>query len=80
MALCSVMTMAGLFNRSSPAALQFSVSKARQHAGAFKVLLEQIRTIIQMEVFVDWETLFIYLANPKQRAPSTEDWLETIRE
>ncbi len=47
--------------------------KARQHAGAFNVLFERIRNLIQTGVFTDWETLFTYVANPGQRAPLTQD-------
>jgi len=53
--------------------------QARQHAGAFKVLFEHIRTLIRMGVFVDWETLFIYIANPGQRAPPTQDWVFQLK-
>ncbi|VAW90126.1 hypothetical protein MNBD_GAMMA18-594 [hydrothermal vent metagenome] len=53
--------------------------KARQHAGAFKVLFERIRNLIQTGVFVDWETLFTYIANPEQRAPPSQDWVFQLK-
>ncbi len=49
--------------------------KARQHTGPFKVLLERIRNMIQLGVLTDWKTLFMSIANPEQRAPSTQDWV-----
>ncbi|NOZ54657.1 MAG: hypothetical protein GXP08_16235 [Gammaproteobacteria bacterium] len=53
--------------------------KIRQHAGAFKVLFERIRNLIQTGVFADWETLFIYIANPGKRAPPTQDWVFQLK-
>jgi len=74
--LCSVMTMLMMLAFLIDQVQQLchaAYQKARQHAGAFKVLFEHIRVIIRMGVFVDWETLFTYIANPAQRAPPTQD-------
>jgi len=53
--------------------------KARQHAGAFKVLFERVGALIHLGVFVDWETLFIYIAHPAQRAPPTQGWMFQLK-
>ncbi len=80
--LCSVMTMLMLLAFLIDQVQQLcspAYQKTRQHAGAFKVLFERIRTLIQIGVFVDWETLFIYIANPEQRAPPTQDGLFQLK-
>ena len=80
--LCSVMTMLMMLAFLIDQVQQLCSSayqKARQHAGAFKVLFERIRNLIQTGVFVDWETLFTYIANPKQRAPPNQDWVFQLK-
>lgn len=75
--LCSVMTMLMMLAFLIDQVQQRCSSayqEARKHAGAFKVLFERMRTLIHMGVFIDWETLFIYIANPGQRAPPLKDW------
>ncbi len=80
--LCSVMTMLMMLAFLIDQVQQLcsaAYQQARQHAGAFKVLFEHIRILIRMGVFVDWETLFIYIANPGQRAPPTQDWVFQLK-
>ncbi len=80
--LCSVMTMLMMLAFLIDQVQQLcspSYQKARQHAGAFKVLFERIRTLIQVGVFVDWATLFTYIANPDQRAPPTKEWVFQLK-
>lgn len=80
--LCSVMTMLMLLAFLIDQVQQLcstSYQKARKHAGPLKVLFERIRTMIQTGVFVDWETLYTYLANPTQRAPPTHDWVFQLK-
>jgi len=80
--LCSVMTMLMMLAFLIDQVQQLcspAYQKARQHAGAFKVLFERIRNLIQFGVFVDWETLLTYIGNPSQRAPPTQDWVFQLK-
>jgi len=80
--LCSVMTMLMMLAFLIDQVQQLCSSayqKARQHAGAFKVLFEGMRTMIQIGVFVDWETQLTYIGNPDQRAPPTQDWVFQLK-
>ncbi|MCF6298699.1 MAG: hypothetical protein L3J01_02355 [Thiomicrorhabdus sp.] len=80
--LCSVMTMLMMLAFLIDQVQQLcsaAYQKARQHVGAFNVLFERIRALIHHGVFVNWETLYTYIASPEQRAPPTQDWVFQLK-
>jgi hypothetical protein len=75
--LCSVMTMlmmlAFLIDQVQQLCCKVYL-KARKHAGAFKVLFERARSLIQTFEFPNWETVYRFIANPDERPPPDENW------
>jgi len=70
--LCSVMTMLMLLAFLIDQVQQLCCKhyqKARQHMGAFKVLFEKMRVLIEYAVWNSFKQLLIFIGDPDSRAP-----------
>ena len=81
--LCSVMTMLMMLAFLVDQVQQLcskTYQQARKHAGPLKAFFERIRSLVFLGEFKNWETLFIYIGQPDQRAPPTEDWVFRLKQ
>lgn len=70
--LCSVMTMLMMLSFLIDQVQQLCCSrykKARKHCGAFAVLFEKMRVLIEYAVWESFEALLIFIGEPESRAP-----------
>jgi hypothetical protein len=70
--LCSVMTMLMLLAFLMDQVQQLCCKhyqKAREHVGAFKVLFEKMRVLIEYAVWKSFDELLIFIGDPDNRAP-----------
>ena len=81
--LCSVMTMLMMLAFLVDQVQQLcskTYQQARKHAGPLKAFFERVRSLVFLGEFKSWETLFIYIGQPDQRAPPTEDWVFRLKQ
>ena len=79
--LCSVMIMlmmlAFLIDQVQQLCCKY-YQRARQHAGAFRVLFEKIRVLIEYAVWKNFNELLNFIGDPDNRAPPEQAaWIKS---